>query len=414
MRQLVGVIGSGNIGRDPFHSRSWSGLSAAFFTELQKQGLLRRAFGVEAPRWKRYLYMARNMRLDRKLWRERFYMDTRYRDALTREIGARIEAEDLQHHFLQIGGMYDVPQLLDGKAHCFSYHDGNLAELIRSPNAPRGLGARRIDCALAYERKIYEGMSLLFVMSEYLRESFINDFGLPEERVLTVGAGVNLRAVPPHYPNKNCDGCEILFMGVDFERKGGWTLLEAFRGVREGLGRGMLHIVGPASLAIPPRLRAGVRFHGFLDREEPAQRSLMNAIFRRCCLFVMPSFYEPFGVAPLEAMVHQIPCLVTNRWALREMVTPGVNGELVECGKVDELESKMLALLSDPERLLRMGENAREKVLRYYTWEGVVQRMNSALAQWEQTTTPAGLGPAGSWTLSPSAQPTALASASEP
>ena len=47
----------------------------------------------------------------------------------------------------------------------------------------------------------------------------------------------------------------------------------------------------------------------------PEQRARLETLFRRCCLFVMPSRYELFGIAPLEAMVNQIPCLVTNRWA---------------------------------------------------------------------------------------------------
>jgi len=103
-------------------------------------------------------------------------------------------------------------------------------------------------------------------------------------------------------------------------------------------------------------------------------------LFRRCCLFVMPSLYEPFGIAPLEAMVNRIPALVTNASALKETVTPGETGDLVESGDVDDLRSKLIALLSDPDALRRMGARGRQVVLERYTWGSVVERAIQAMA----------------------------------
>jgi alpha-maltose-1-phosphate synthase len=266
--KLVGIVGSGRIARDPFDRRQWSSSSYFFFTELKRRGSLHRAFGVEVPTWRRALYMARNFHPRRKVWREHFYMDVGYRDALTAEVRRRLEPEDFGHDFLQIGAMFGGPSLTRG-GHCFSYNDGNLTNLLRSPEAPRGLSARKIDRALAYEREVYHGLRKIFTMSEYLRQSFLSDFDVPADRVVAVGGGINLETVPDSIPDKRYDNREVLFIGIDFPRKGGWELLRAFRGVTAKFPDARLHLVGPAELDVPPELQKGVVFHGFLSKFKP-------------------------------------------------------------------------------------------------------------------------------------------------
>lgn len=374
-RKLVGIIGSGHMGRDPFDRRSWSTSSYYFFTELQRRDALFRAFGVEVSRLQRYMLLALNISGDRESWRTYFYNDVKYRRALTQEIRAKLTEADFQQSFLQIGAMYDVPSLLGGRSECFSYHDGNLAETLRSPFAPKRLGKRFMQRALDYERCVYQGMTRVFAMSDYLRRSFIDDFGVSEDRVIAVGAGMNLETIPPFVPMKCYESREMLFIGVDFERKGGWELLKAFRDVRQKCPRARLHIVGPQSLTIPPGFELGVEFHGYLSKNSREGKARLDELFRRCSLFVMPSLYEPFGIAPLEAMVNQIPCIVTNGWALKEMVTPGATGDLVECGCVEDLRAKLLRWIDQPEELQRMGIAGRAMALEKYTWERVIDRI---------------------------------------
>ena len=150
--------------------------------------------------------------------------------------------------------------------------------------------------------------------------------------------------------------------------------------MREKLPDAVLHLVGPRQLSVPADLAAGVVYHGFLSKSDPAQKAKLDELFRRCVLFVMPSLYEPFGVAPLEAMVHQLPCLLTDRWALREMVVPGQTGDLVECGSVEDLAGKLHALLREPEQLRPMGEAARLFALEHFTWDKVADRILAAMS----------------------------------
>src|SRR5262249_3917700 len=156
--------------------------------------------------------------------------------------------------------------------------------------------------------------------------------GVPPSRVSVVGVGMNLDEIPDVLPDKTYDTKQILFIGIDFSRKGGPLLLKAFQQVLARHRNARLHIVGPRDLRVPTELANGIVCHGYLNKSLPAEAAKLNELFRISSLFVMPSLYEPFGVAPLEAMVHQIPAVVTRGWALEEIVSPGVTGEHVERG----------------------------------------------------------------------------------
>jgi starch synthase len=379
-RRLIGVIGSRLIGDDPWSRTSWSGSSYFLFSELRRQEMLHRAFGVEVPPVERRTIMLSSFHPDPRVWRQRFYADPAYRARLTEEVGKVIAPDDLDHDFLQLGALFDVPSLVAGKARVFSYHDGNLARALESPHLRGVLGAREIEAGLAYERRVYSGLDRIMTTSDDLRRSFIEDYDVPEQRAVTVRAGINLEQIPDPVDDRAWDARQILFVGVDFLRKGGPQLLRAFKAIRERYPRALLHVVGPRSLEVPTDQRAGVRYHGYLSKSDPAQRGKLQALFRDSCLFVLPSLFEPFGIAVLEAMAHQIPAVVTNRWALREIVTPGVNGDHVECGSVDSLVEVLSRLLADPERLRQMGDDGRRTVLEGFTWESVVGRMRKAIA----------------------------------
>jgi len=272
-----------------------------------------------------------------------------------------------------------VPAVVKGRTRCFSYHDGNLAQMINSPYSPVKIPDKIIRQALEYEREVYLGMDKIFTMSEYLRQSFINDFSVPTNKVVCIGAGINLKKFPPaiikDYRKKN-----ILFIGIDFIRKGGFVLLEAFKLVRKKIPSAKLHIIGPKKSAVDPKYPSGVICHGFLSRNNSFHVEKFDEIVRDSSLFVMPSLYEPFGIAPLEAMANQIPCIVTNNWAFPEMVKPGVNGDLVKCGSVEDLAEKIIYYLEHGEMLQKMGERARAIVWKDFSWNKVVQRLKKEIS----------------------------------
>jgi len=371
MREVTVFVG-GSVGSDPYSPGTWSGSSQFLLKAMEQAELLERAVGIRVPKIPNSLLLAKNFTRDRGIWRKHFYFDPAYRKALTRA-ASRVHVAGAA--LLQIGHMFSLPEAFPTHR-CISYHDGNLAELLASGFGTEGVSPKRIDQAMNYEQETARKMTAIFTFSEYLRQSFIKNYGVPADRVFNVGGGINITDIPEPATGKDYHAARILFIGTEFHRKGGPQLLQAFRIVRESIPSAELHIVGPAHVAdLPP----GAVLHGHISKSDPEQRRKLESLFREATLFVLPSLYEPFGIAPLEAMLYQLPVVVTNAWALREFVTPGVNGALVEKGSVEDLATKLTQLLSNPDRLAAMGEKGREMVLTRYTWPSVVGRMASVV-----------------------------------
>ena len=363
---------------DPFDPLTWSGSSRFFFRECEKRGVLLRAFGVDAPRFMKYACALLNYSRNGVKWRRKFYMDVRYRRSLTAQIGKRLRDDDYRADFMQIGAMYDVPSLVRGRSKCFMYSDGNFAMSLRSPYFPSGISVARIDRTLAYEKSVYSRLDMIFTMSDYLRRSYMDDFGVDPERVVCIGAGCNLDELPAEIGEKDYGNGAVLFIGADFERKGGRDLLRAFSVVRAQVPHATLHIVGPPkpadAIAAP-----GIVWHGFLRKAVPSDAEVLNRLFQQATVFVMPSLYEPFGIAPMEAMSYAVPCIVSNTCALPETVKQGITGEVVECGQWEELAQVIVRLLKDPARLRAYGTAGRESVQQGGTWHAVLERMIAAM-----------------------------------
>jgi glycosyltransferase involved in cell wall biosynthesis len=250
---------------------------------------------------------------------------------------------------------------------------------LRSRFGSRGMSERFAEQAMAYERKVYQRIDRIFVMGDFLTQSFVNDFDIPPERIVNISHGANLDTIPEPRADKNYASAEVLFIAKEFERKGGRTLLPAFHRVRQKIPHAVLHVVGaptppPADLPLD-----GVKWHGFLRKEVPEQAAVLSDLLQRCSVFVLPSLYEPFGISVSEAMLYAIPPIITGDWGLGEKIEDGISGIHVKPGNEDELTAALSELLLNPAKAAAFGAAARKRGLERFTWPSVVNRLRESL-----------------------------------
>jgi glycosyltransferase involved in cell wall biosynthesis len=203
-------------------------------------------------------------------------------------------------------------------------------------------------------------------MSENTRRSIIEDYGADPTRVQVIHAGVDRLAEPTV---QRPDVRRVLFVGIDFERKGGPSLLHAFAQVVRAVPDAELHIVGPRPGAPQP----GVVWHGYVS-----SRSMLAELYAGASLAVLPTRCDPFGLAVVEAMAHALPVIATDVDAMPEIIDDGVTGLLVRAGDNEALADRIVTLLRDPDRRAAMGVAAYARAGRFL-WDDAVDRIAAAL-----------------------------------
>jgi len=217
--------------------------------------------------------------------------------------------------------------------------------------------------------EIYARARMCAVASHWAGESLIGDYGLPHERAAVVGFGATHTAA---VPDRVWTHPRFLFVGVDWERKGGPQVLSAFSRVRHVHPDAVLDVVG----GHPPLQEPGVNGHGVLSRSNDRDRELILELFARATCFVMPSLIEPFGIAYVEAACAGVASIGSSVGGARDVI--GRDGGIVvepddEAGLLDAM-----LRLADPDTARRMGQAARLRSA-IYTWGKVAERLLRAL-----------------------------------
>ena len=367
----VSLVGFG-LPSDP---RTFSGYAANLLRGLREGGHVRREFSSKDLRTADVLrgaFAPRALVPVPRFSVSRRWMWGRSGNAtLSDRLNRAIAASGDRGSFLEVGTLVRIDPSLGPH---YQLTDMTIAQARRSGHFAVGkLPGSFIADAEKLQQEILTSARHVFTLSEWTAASVRDDCGVPGERVTVVYAGSNLH-VPLHVSAFRREH-EILFVGMDWARKGGPLLLEAFRSVRRVFPAATLRVVG-----CDPGLREpGVRIEGLLDRRDPAQFDLLCQAYLEASCFCLPSTFDPFPNAIIEAMSLGLPAVAFDTGSRREAVVDGETGFLARDGDVGDLARAITQLFEDPERRRVMGEQARKRVERDFTWGRVVERIGTVI-----------------------------------
>ncbi|MCK9365318.1 MAG: glycosyltransferase family 4 protein [Syntrophales bacterium] len=220
-----------------------------------------------------------------------------------------------------------------------------------------------------------ENADHIISVSHYTKNVIVNRYGISPDKVTVVHNAVS-RSEGRLFPRveKRTGEKIVLFLGRITFQKGPDYFIEAAARVLEKIPDVTFIMAGAGDMMSRmiervAELKMGRNFHfaGFLEGEE------VERIYAMSDLYVMPSVSEPFGISPLEAMLYDVPVIISKQSGVSEILHHALK---VNFWDVNELADKMIGALRHPALVMEMTTRAREE-LKNIRWNAAAEKILS-------------------------------------
>jgi alpha-maltose-1-phosphate synthase len=222
-----------------------------------------------------------------------------------------------------------------------------------------------------FEAKVFGAATMVVAQSEWAAGAIRDRYGTADDDIRVIPFGM----MPPEPAEPvTVDGPpEITFTGTSLSRKGGDTLLRAFRDRLHD--RCVLNLVTPEYVTPEP----GLRVHRAI---RPGDRRLVE-LLARTSVFVLPSAIDKSPYSILEAMFAGVPVVSTTVGGIPELVVDGETGILVPPDDPPALADAIERLLGDDALRARMGEAGRTRAVARFDARVTTRQLLQVIAEAE-------------------------------
>jgi glycosyltransferase involved in cell wall biosynthesis len=362
-------------------ANSWSGLPFHMRKALEAVGIevtpvtVRGTMG--GARWLKFAYWrwARNRRYLR-------YLET----ALLRSYGRQVEKKLAK---ISVDAVFTPSSWmiahLETALPVILWSDATFANVLNFYKAFSNLAPPSIQEGHAAERAALSRCSMAFFSSEWAAQSAVRDYGVASDRaeVLSFGAnieqGVTEAELERVIAARPTDRCRLLFVGVDWERKGAALTVEIVRCLQ---ARGLpveLTIAGcqaPSNASLP----AGVEVTGFISKATPEGRRRFDELCRQSHLFIMPTRADCTPLVYGEANNYALPCIGTDVGGVASVIVPEVNGRAFPLeAPPEEYADYIAGLMKDRVRYEQLCRSAWAEGQNRLSWRHSAERIKTLL-----------------------------------
>ncbi len=235
----------------------------------------------------------------------------------------------------------------------------------------RLIGAQGWKSALALaEKRSYKRARAIAADTQSTADSLINEYSLLPQTVSVIPCGIDFEVFRPTFTAKAPRTC--LFVGRLDARKGFSHLVQAWAQVVKRLPDSKLFVIGDGperqaseKFLIDAGIRDTVSFLGRVDTQELVRR------YSEAQCVAVPSVFEGFGLAALEALACGTRVVARNVEGLRDVVTGQGLGSLVAA---DDIAAFADAIIEEFERPSLVDSDTRAQLVEQYAWPIVVRR----------------------------------------
>lgn len=208
------------------------------------------------------------------------------------------------------------------------------------------------------ERTAFHRATAVVTVSNYTKNILVDRYGVDSGKIMPAHNAIDFEFPAELIEQKKVHKDHIiLFLGRITFQKGPDYFVRAAKIVVEHVPNVRFVMVGTGDMyrrmiEMAADMGLGKYFHytGFLDRDQ------VKSIYAMSDLYVMPSVSEPFGISPLEAMMHGVPVIVSRQSGVSEVISNCIK---VDFWNVDEIAEKIITIVKDRSLRETLRESGR-------------------------------------------------------
>ena len=223
-------------------------------------------------------------------------------------------------------------------------------------------GGRRVEqLKWRLNRACFHRAAALVTWTEHAKRGLVDGYDVDADQITVIPPGVDVGRWTDEskLDRRATDGSDrptrVLFVGADFERKGGAILISAIARLRDA----GISVEADVATRDEVPTQPGVRVHHGVG---PNSQQLIE-LYRAADIFCLPTFADMLPMVLSEAAVVGLPLVSTDVGAISEVVRPQRTGLLVPSGDPSALADAIARLAANPDLRRRLGEEARRFAL---------------------------------------------------
>jgi len=202
------------------------------------------------------------------------------------------------------------------------------------------------------------GCRSVIAWSQWAKRGFVED-GVDRSKI---------HVIPPPFETvvdrRPHTGCNILFIGRDFTRKGGDIALNAFCSIPRSEDCRLIYV---GKVNEPTARKVVSNDSRIVHLVSPTSRTLREDVWPITDVFLLPTRADAFAISAVEAMCRGIPVIATKLPALTEMVKDQVSGLLASPNDAQAFSRYVQRLVQDEEARCTIGEEAKKVACRMFS-----------------------------------------------
>jgi glycosyltransferase involved in cell wall biosynthesis len=256
-----------------------------------------------------------------------------------------------------------------------TYMDASFLTYIEIYSQPTAFTNKDLLRIAKLEESWLQKAKHIFIGSQWAWNEMLKHYDLDEKKKIVVHTGGNIEM-----PSQDCfDGQSLnfIFISLDFEKKGGFVCVEAFKVIKSKYPQASLTIIGQK----PPEYVLNidnVSYAGFLRKNVPEELNKFTKILSNAFMLIHPTTMDTMGAVLIEAGYFGCPSIAPKSFGIPELVLNNETGIIVNTlSDRDYFSRRILEIIENKEKYLSMRKNSWNYTRNNLAWEAICGKIYS-------------------------------------